>query len=508
MMSWHLSVRRSAACVALLLVHLWPGLYNGQPFFFPDTTAYVRGADVGFSRITHHHTIWSRASTPPATAADNQAGTGAGTRPPPEAAATKGVLAGRSVYYGGLLYLGHITGRFWLATLAQAAAVVLAIALTLQSLGLFSWLRLTFICLALTAATPVAFFSSFLMPDVFAGITILAVANLLVLQRRMPLWEMVTWVGLLGAALLFHASHLLVALAMLGAGLAGVMVARAPIPWKGIGGVVVAITFALIGEAAFNFGVARLTGSAPIRPPFLMARMIADGPGHRYLTTHCPGAQLVICRFVRQLPMSDADAFLWSTNPANGVFAIADPLTRRRLADEQYRFAWATLAFDPLGQAVAAVRNTAKQIGLVGLSDFNYDAQTRRFLSERVPRFYMEELKATRAWSQTMPTRVMSGVIRASAVLAALYLLGCALALGKAALRDRMLVLAAALVGGTIVNAAVCGTLSSPADRYQARVIWLLPLAAMLVSQRPRAASWRRSHPPVQARQAAAGSVA
>jgi hypothetical protein len=32
-----------------------------------------------------------------------------------------------------------------------------------------------------------------------------------------------------------------------------------------------------------------------------------------------------------------------------------------------------------------------------------------------------------------------------------------------------------------LVNAAVCGVLSTPHDRYQSRVIWLLPFVAVLL---------------------------
>jgi hypothetical protein len=47
-----------------------------------------------------------------------------------------------------------------------------------------------------------------------------------------------------------------------------------------------------------------------------------------------------------------------------------------------------------------------------------------------------------------------------------------------------ILAFAAAVVGGIAINAFVCGALSTPHDRYQARVIWLVPLVAMLLKLR------------------------
>jgi hypothetical protein len=40
------------------------------------------------------------------------------------------------------------------------------------------------------------------------------------------------------------------------------------------------------------------------------------------------------------------------------------------------------------------------------------------------------------------------------------------------------------LCGALLVNAAVCGVLSGVNDRYQARLIWLVPLLAMLALSR------------------------
>jgi hypothetical protein len=35
--------------------------------------------------------------------------------------------------------------------------------------------------------------------------------------------------------------------------------------------------------------------------------------------------------------------------------------------------------------------------------------------------------------------------------------------------------------GGIIVNGIICGALSAVNDRYQARVIWLIPLTAVVI---------------------------
>jgi len=51
---------------------------------------------------------------------------------------------------------------------------------------------------------------------------------------------------------------------------------------------------------------------------------------------------------------------------------------------------------------------------------------------------------------------------------------------GKAE-KNKWVMLSLALLLFLLLNAAVCGILSSPVDRYQARVIWLVPLLALVI---------------------------
>ncbi len=48
------------ALVAAAMALLWPAFYNHQPFFFPDTTAYVRGADAAVFKLTGIPSAWTK----------------------------------------------------------------------------------------------------------------------------------------------------------------------------------------------------------------------------------------------------------------------------------------------------------------------------------------------------------------------------------------------------------------------------------------------------------------
>jgi hypothetical protein len=467
----------------LVLAFVWPALYNRQPFFYYDTTGYIGGADAAFSRLAHYNTVWTNAHlgaiAPGAVLAPKAA------RKSLSSVKDKAVLAGRSIYYGVVLYVAHLVGRLWPAVLAQAAVVLLAVALTLQGFGVFTWLRLTIVSFVLITLTPVAFFTSFLMPDVFAAIAILAVSNLLVHGRVMPPVVTAIWVVLLSASLLFHSSHVLIALGMLGCAILLKLFTRFQASLKGIAFVALALIISFAGDAAFNFAVTRLVGAAPIRPPFLMARVIADGPGYRYLVANCPAVRLTACEFVSRLSAVGDDEFLWSKDSAKGVFDVVDVNTRRKLSEEQYRFAWSSLMFDPLSQALASSQNTWTQFRSIGLEEFDYGAYERNFLAASIPEPYLRVLRTTKAWQEAVPKRALSFLVAVVTMFSFIYLACVAFHRRQAfAGTYAILAFAAAVVGGIAINAFVCGALSTPHDRYQARVIWLVPLVAMLLKLR------------------------
>ena len=183
-----------------------------------------------------------------------------------------------------LLKLGDAYGMMWPSIVLQAAALVLVIALTLFNTTGFNWLAFCILTLLLVFTTPLAFFASRLMPDTFAGIAILATANLIVYGSRMSRAPLVAWIGLLGASLLFHSTHVLIAFAIVATYLSGRLFFRVPASAVGLAGVTFCILIAFAGDAVFSVATTKAFGVTPIRPPFLTARMIAGAdPGEAYL---------------------------------------------------------------------------------------------------------------------------------------------------------------------------------------------------------------------------------
>src|SRR5262245_42940327 len=165
-----------ACCATVLLLFSWPAIYNGQPFFSPDTSAYVRGFDAGIFRLTGRSTVWTTWARDINSQNETVQTTGGGGTSFQSPAF---VIAGRSVSYGALIYLGELFGGVWTTIAIQAALVLIALILTLKHFIQFTWLRLLVAASALAALSSLPFVTSFLLPDIFAGLAVLAAANLL-----------------------------------------------------------------------------------------------------------------------------------------------------------------------------------------------------------------------------------------------------------------------------------------------------------------------------------------
>jgi len=473
------------AAVALM----WPAIYNGQALFSSDTSAYVRGADAAVHAATGISSDWSptprrsalstRAVAMTATAA--HAGADASRFRSMSSVQEQNVMAGRSIYYGALLYAGSLAGNFWLTVFVQSMLLTVSVALALQACAVNGAERFG-VAMAVLCATPAAFFVSYLMPDVFAGLTILGCAVLIAAPDQQHGWKRLFWLALLGFSLLAHRSHVLLATGMLAAGL---LVRARDARSAGAAGlltIVMALFVALLGSMVFNIGVKHVLGAAPIYPPFIMARLIDDGPGYEYLQRTCPGSGFVACRFVDRLPLR-SDDFLWNPDPKRGVFVTSDVPTRRALSEEQYRFAWAVLRDNPLDQVAVSASNMLRQAGAVGLAESAYSEWDKAFFAEKLPADTYSSMRRTAAYRGAIPSKALSTLSYAGVVIALAYLLYVYRPRSSpgAAPLPTYTVLTALTLFGIVLNAAVCGGLSGPHDRYQARVIWLIPLLALML---------------------------
>ena len=219
--------------IVALAALMWPALYNGQPLFFPDTLTYIRGADAGLEKLTGHSTSWTRLE-------DDTSKPDAQMLPGDVAKTVhissikdKSVLSGRSVYYGALLYLGDQIGHLWFTVLVQAVLLMLAMGLFFKAFGVTVWPQLAIAGVATGVLTSASFYVSFLMPDLFAAITLLACATL-VGARTLRRIDYYLWTGLLAFSLVSHSSHVLIAAVLLSLAVLIDLLQRSWANWRGL----------------------------------------------------------------------------------------------------------------------------------------------------------------------------------------------------------------------------------------------------------------------------------
>ena len=480
------------------------GSIGGRPSLFTDTTAYVRQGEYLATRL---HLAGPLAAPE-------------GLEQPPALSRTAiaaygptftTVAAARSPFYGFPLFMLASFGSIWLVALVQASVAgwllrVVASVVLPDRIDVAFWTAVA----VLGVGSSLPFFAAFAAPDVFAGYALIAVALLLAMPHRLRTRDRLGLWATLTAAMLFHRSidALVLGVTIIGlVGLArrgmsvGTLMARGAVVASG-GAVTVLAAVAL--QSAYHRDTGYLMGT----PPFLAARVLIDGPGKAYLDASCPGGVgPTFCRY-KDAAMNDEDDVLWRTK--GGVFGSASYGDRRSMEREELAFVATSIRFAPGLALVTALRNWVVQLSMLYVDDPLGDPAL--FLAHAGT-----DIPATlHLYRDLTPCKVQGGcrlvsilvlkeivlAVEAPVLIVSVFVLGLAgLASnrrpdGRRAGPDdehvRLVAFAGRLVlYGIVLNAAVCGILSGPFPRYQARVVWLLPMLAVLsvlVSRRYRGA--------------------
>ncbi|MCJ2071147.1 hypothetical protein MKK75_20520 [Methylobacterium sp. J-030] len=428
------------------------------------------------------------------------------------------VAGGRSPFYGLVLVLAVRFGTLWLLAAGQALLAAWSIGVLIRGL-LPAALPVFYqsVILTLGLGTSLPFFAAFAMPDLYAGLLIIAVTILAFCPERFPVAERVMLWGLLVASLTFHAANVALAVALSTLALAILAACRTPRTVIAIraGGLALSILVALSMTWAFGALYQADAGVAQRTPPFLMARLLADGPGRAYLAAICPnGASPTLCRFADR-PFASEDEILWSEDPAKGVFSVSDYAVRDSLRNEEAAFVRAVVARDPAAVLTGILHNGLQQ--LMTFYVWEPMKSPARFL--QFPWWHrtailriIPDMKSCEAAPDTCEVRanpLFVAVLHIVIVMLAWILIVWAVlktrcfglfARARWNRSDRLPPLAGAVVlipMGVILNALICGAASGIFARYQARVIWLIPLLAFLIAARLWRNRWAQVRDPI-----------
>lgn len=421
------------AGLAGLVAFLTPAVWNGFPFVFYDSADYI------------------------------------------EAAFSFDMPPFRLLPYAFVMALGRLGGGFWAVALAQILVCLTLLAL-LARLTAPSRAPGRFLLLALALAlfTTAPWFAGLLMPDAFTAPAILAATLVLLGWKELGRLK---YLALLVVPLagMVHATHLMI---LAGLSLIGLvlwplrLVARnAALALAGATLLAWLAVPTIQGLAQGNWQYNK-GGSV-----FLLARLVAGGLIQGDLPHLCAQKPYLICAMQDRLH-GDENDFLWGHG---GVFFGRAGSIELWMA-EAPELLGKTVQAHPLGVGAVILETAARQFLAFGPGDvfdpmaFHMQHALEKRHPDQIPA--LQNALQQHGWSGAKSWLRTAGGLAMSLGLGGL---GLIFVLAIKAGDAKRALLAGLVLAGLVGNALACGGLSSLADRYQARTVWL-GLAVLLAN--------------------------
>ena len=464
------------ACLSVLLI-------NRGPLYYFDTGSYFKQGDAALSLFL------------PDTSAE-EVGVGAGQGG--QSARNETTSGSRSMAYAVLV------AAFWRAdalggiALVQLAAVLLSAWLVVRVVRRIepigrSTTQLVTIPLLAAVTTSLPFYVAYVMPDIFASVMLIQIAAVAAMGSEMRLAEYVVSLALAVFAVLVHPSHLGIAVLLLPVVLLAAVLRIGGVRWLAVGFAICLVLVAVLERKAFEFAAENVARKEVVYTPHITARLIVDGPGLAYLDENCPRTDLATCALHEALSWSDdpyrltAAHIIFERSQRLGSFRLMSDEDQKAVAGEQREFFFRVLAARPIGTALALAGNafeqsmmTSVRMTIPNTAVINNAKALSGLPEERL-----------RVLDRGILTREQPWLGLANATHSIIYAVSFVIVIGLLLWSNRVArplkVFAIFLLIGIAINALVCGGVSRPADRYGARVMWLLPfVASLLLLSRPR----------------------
>jgi hypothetical protein len=420
---------------ALLLI--WPAAWNGYPLVFADTGTYLGQALMGYVG-------WDR---------------------PP--------------FYSLFIHALHWRISLWPVVIGQGLLVAHLLHLVLRVQRQPGPVPLVVAAAALAMLTGLPFVAAQIMPDVFTGLVVLCIWLLGFHWSALGRWERPYLLGLASLAVVVHQSHvpLAIGLAVISAALLGFS-RGAGAAMRGLGRMLLPAVLSIAALLAVNAAAHRIISISPFGSVFLATRLIFDGSGRAYLERNCPAIGYRICGALDRIG-TEHNLFLWTLDGP----LYADLGGPKAWTPEARAIIRGVIADDPLGVVAGTVRNTLHQLVTTASGDGLEAWPSLPGPEPVIARFFPGEHAAYRA-SRQQQGEARPFAHRLTPLHVGAFCLGLVGLLVLAFRRGWSLpelALAALLVAAMIGNAAITGGLSGPADRYQARLLWLSLFVALVV---------------------------
>lgn len=388
------------------------------------------------------------------------------------------LVPSRSTVFGLYLHFGEASG-FWINLGAQALATLWILHLTLRVLNLAQPYRLLAISLTLILTTALPWLASLLLTDIFAGLSVLSLFILIAHGERISALEKFALFLFTAFATATHSATLGVLFGLCLLGLLARPWLRATISLSGLAYGMLTLVAGAAMLLAANFALSGQFAWTPGGIGVAFGRMLQDGIVARYLNDHCGQEKLKLCPYRNALPAT-ADDFLWGSNSMFNTLGRFDGL-----GDEMGHIVTRSLVDYPAWQAEAALTATSEQLMHVatGEGTNGWLPHTYGIIAQYIP----AQTKAMRAAHQQHWDINFAAVnwlhvpIALGSTLLVFAMFARALWRRKF---DDLALLAATVSFALLGNAAICGVISGPHDRYGARLAWIATFTVLLATAR------------------------
>lgn len=453
---------------------------NGGPFFYFDTATYVEQ----FAKVVgvlFPQPVDPIGQTVTVAATPKTFGT---------AQSDRVVIGGRSIYYAIYAYIGWVT-TIWLPVILQSLTLSWLVVTLFRHLDIPMWEYGALATLGgLAALTSASFFVGLIMPDIWVGLMVLALALLWGVRSGLNRKNKIALLVVLSFAVLIHNSHLALLAALITLYLLMRILPRwrARCPWGLLVIPVTALGIGILGQIAFSTAVRTVYGAQIVNRPFITAHLVEMGAGTRLVQETCPQSGYALCDFADRLPV-DWIAFLFDSDPKAGVFAAAAPVQQKLLSEEQMQFALHTLWAEPAATIIGLATDGVAQLWTLSMHDVALNRENDTYISTRFPPDLIELIQGTHIYGHPELLNALLRLVQVTGVMSAIASVLWALQRysgdkhqSTASRRiDRVIII---LIAGVVLNALICGVLASPYGRFQARIVWLLLLVPSLLITR------------------------
>lgn len=439
------------------LAFLWPLVLFGRPAYIPDSVGYLKGGQEAFQFLVSQQDLVATVTASDGGVAVASAEDGKGAP-----------KASRSITYSVAAYVLRWPGLDMTAlALFQALLAAFVCAVAVAALNVTRLKDVVPVSAALSLATPVAVYVNAAEPDIFAGLVVAVSILFIAAFDRLATGIRFALALLIALSVAVHASIPPLALGMALVGIGWGVVRKGQRDGFRIDRtlwMVVPIAISMLGIATMNkvaFGTSDLAGK---RYPLALARSISDGPGRWYLERACVKPRYAVCEvFGTRIP-DTVSGFVFADTGLNGR-ANAEQMDRIR-AEEAEIVRNAALAY-PAAELRNFADHLARQVFSLGFQGVQFNERVA------IGAFALPELVPDERGSK--PLLDVLERVSLAALLACIVLV---VVRWRRIAYDARLALSL-LVPALLGNAFIVVVFSGIAQRYGARVIWLVPLFAL-----------------------------